>query len=210
MFNSKKCKKCEGKIKDNYDFCPYCGLDLRNPEKDTRDFGILGKGNNINGFPLVGGGGFGVSDRIIERILRNFANSVPELMKNLDKQVENMDTEVQSFPNGIQIRFGNANLNKKKRQPKKAISQEQINRMSKLPRVEGKSEVRRFSDKVVYDIKAPGIESVEDVFVSKLESGYEVKAIGKKKVYVNSLPVNLPLKGYAIDNEGLKVEFGLI
>ena len=59
-------------------------------------------------------------------------------------------------------------------------------------------------------MKAPGIESVEDVFISKLESGYEVKAIGKKKVYVNSLPVNLPLRGYGIDvSKGLMVEFGL-
>ena len=209
MFNSKKCKKCEGKIKDNYDFCPYCGLDLRNPEKDIKDFGILGKGNNVTGFPLVGGGGFGVTDRIIERILRNFANSVPELMKNLDKKMENMDTEVQSFPNGIQIRFGNTIKNKKMHQQKKTINQEQINRMSKLPRSEAKAEVRRFSDKIVYEIKAPGIETVDDVFVSKLETGYEVKAIGKKKVYVNSIPVNLPLRGYTIDNEGLKVEFGL-
>ena len=37
----------------------------------------------------------------------------------------------------------------------------------------------------------------EDIFISKLESGYEIKAIGSKKIYVNSVPINLPLKQYS-------------
>ena len=72
-----------------------------------------------------------------------------------------------------------------------------------------KTNVRRLSDKVVYELKTTGIESVDDVFVSKLESGYEIKAIGNKKVYVNSLPVSLPMKGYSISDAGITVEFAL-
>ena len=79
--------------------------------------------------------------------------------------------------------------------------------MSNLPRAPAKTSVRRLSDKVVYELSAPGIESVEDVFVSKLENGYEIKAIGGKKVYVNSLPVNLQLKGFSISENKLLVEF---
>jgi len=205
MFKGKKCKRCESKIKDIFDFCPYCGLDLRNPEKDMEDFGMLGKNNDVRGYPLVGGlGGFGVTDRMISSLFNS-------LVKNLEKQMKDVDPEVQSFPNGIKIRFGPAGRKQEKdrKQVRRTITQEQIRRMSKLPRVEAKADVRRLSDKVVYEIKAPGIESTDDVFVSKLESGYEVKAIGKKKVYVNSLPVNLPLKGFTITNKGLTVEFGL-
>jgi hypothetical protein len=204
MFKGKKCVRCEGKVKDSYDFCPYCGLDLMNPEKDEQDFGMLGKNNQVQGAPMVGGlGGFGITDKMINSIFNSLA-------KNIEKQMQNMDPEVQTMPNGIKIRLGPQGQQKKpKKNVRKGITEEQINRMAGMPRTEAKANVRRLSDKVVYDLSAPGVESVDDVFVSKLESGYEVKAIGKKKVYVNSLPVNLPLRGFSVSEKGLKVEFGL-
>jgi len=206
MFNGKKCARCEGKTKDSYDFCPYCGLDLGNPEKDLEDFGMLGKNNDVKGYPLVGGlGGFGITDRMIDSLFKNVVKSLEKQMKNVD-----LGPEVQSFPNGIKIRLGGQPQKKAKRKEvRKTITDEQVKRMSKLPRVEAKANVRRLSDKVVYELNAPGVEDVDDVFVSKLENGYEVKVIGKKKVYVNSLPVNLPLKGYRLSDKGLTVEFGL-
>ncbi len=207
MFKKNYCNKCEGKLKDSYNYCPYCGLDLRNPEKDMRDFGVIGK-NNLEGTPLVGGGGtgFGITDKMISSVMNS-------LIKNLGKQFDNMDSQnVKSSPKGIQIRFGappKSAQQKKKEIIEKEITSEQIKRMSKLPRSEAKTNVRRFSDKVVYDLKASGIEDVKDIFVSKLESGYEIKAIGKTKVYVNSIPVNLPLKKYSLSKSGMSVEFGL-
>ena len=209
MFKTKKCEKCGGKIKDKFDFCPYCGLNLANPEQDIRDFGMLGKNDRIEGYPLVGGvGGMGISERLIDSLFKN-------LIKNLEKQMQNSQVEgpeIQNFKNGIKISLGG--LLQKKKTPKQTptrriITEEQIKRMGGLPRVEAKSDVRRFSDKIVYDLKAVGIGHVNDVFISRLESGYEIKAIGKKKIYVNSIPVNLPLKGYSITEKGLKVEFGL-
>ncbi len=207
MFKKEKCSKCKEKIKESYSFCPVCGSDLRNPKKDERDFGMLGK-NNIEEYPMVGGGGFGISDKIIEKLLNNLMKSMPDLMKGLEKGMNNNGSEVEQLPNGIRIQFG-APKKGEKQDKKKGITQEQINKMSGKPRAEAKTSVRRLTDRVVYELKAVGIEAVEDVFVSKLENGYEVKAIGKNKVYVNTLPVNLPLKGYRIDDKGLMVEFGL-
>jgi hypothetical protein len=205
MFKGKKCKRCEEKIKDSFDFCPYCGLDLSNPEKDMQDFGMLGKGNHIQGYPLAGGmGGFGMTDKMINSLVRS-------LMKNLDKQMRMLDSDVQTSPRGIKIKFGvpHREKNEKKQQQKRVLTEAQIKKMSDLPRAEAKTNVRRLSDKVVYELKTNGLESSDDVFVSKLESGYEVKAIGDKKIYVNSIPVNLPLKGFSVTENGLKVEFGL-
>lgn len=205
MFKGKKCSRCNEKIKDSFDFCPYCGLNLASPERDMENFGMLGKNNEVAGYPLTGGlGGLGITDKMIDSLFKS-------LVKNLEKQMKDVDPEVQSFPNGIKIRFGNApsQQKKKKKEQQRVVTQDQIDRMSKLPRGEAKANVRRLSDKVVYELKAPGVESSSDVFVSKLESGYEVKAIGKRKVYVNSIPVNLPLKGYSINDSGLNVEFGL-
>jgi len=206
MFKREKCPKCKTGIKEKYSFCPTCGRDLRNPKKDERDFGLLGK-NNVEQLPLVGGGGFGISDKIIEKLLNNLVRSMPEMMKGFEKQFQ--ESEVEEIPNGIRIKFGNIPVRKKKVIKRKGITQDQLDKMSGKPRVEAKTEVRRLSDKIVYELRAPGIEDVNDVFVSKLENGYEVKAIGKKKVYVNSLPINLPLKGYSVDDSKLFVEFGL-
>ncbi len=201
-----KCMKCKSKVKDSFDFCPYCGLDLRNPEEDMRNFGALGKNNFVSGAPLVGGlGGLGISDKMISSIFNS-------LMKSLEKQMKNSQMDganVQNLPNGIRIQFGVPQQKQQQKAVRKGITPEQIKRMEGLPRVEAKSSVRRLSDKIVYELGASGIESPEDVFISKLESGYEVKAIGKKKVYVNSLPVDLPLKGIRIDGKTLSVEFGL-
>lgn len=209
MFGKEKCPKCKTSVKEKYSFCPTCGRDLRNPKKDERDFGLLGK-NNVEQFPLVGGGGFGISDKIIEKILNSFMRNMPDVMKNLEKQMEQAGSEVEEIPNGIRISFGVPGKHAaRKKAVRKKITEDQIKKMTGKPRVEAKTNVRRFSDKIVYELNALGIEDIDDVFVSKLENGYEVKAIGKKKVYVNSLPINLPLKGYRLDDNGLSVEFGL-
>ena len=211
MFKGKDCQRCGEKVKGSFDYCPYCGLNLSNPKKDLEDFGMIGKSNKIEGYPMTGGlGGFGITDKMINSIFRS-------LMKNIEGQMKSMDTselgEVQNFPNGIRIQFGVPG-GKKRKKPKnglerKDITEEQIKRMYGLPRIEAKTNVRRLADKVVYELLTPGVDNIEDVFVQKLESGYEIKAIGKKKVYVNSIPVNLPLRAYSISEKGLNVEFGL-
>lgn len=205
MFGKSKCVKCNNKIKDSFDFCPHCGTDLRNPEKDMKDYGMFGK-NDVMGAPLAGGiGGLGISERMINSLMKSLVNAIDKQMRAAEPE---LNAQVQNFPNGVRIKFG-APGQKKKKEVKKGITEEQLKRMAGLPRVEGKTNVRRLSDKVVYEIKTNGVESVDDVFVSRLESGYEIKAIGKKKVYVNSLPVNLPMKSYSITEDGLVVEFGL-
>ena len=64
-----------------------------------------------------------------------------------------------------------------------------------------------WTDKLIYELSTPGLDSKEDIFLSKVETGYEVKAIGSKKVYVNTLQVNLPLHDLSVANNKLLVEF---
>lgn len=210
MFGKKSCPKCNEKVKNSYGFCPFCGHNQSNSEKDMRDYGMLGKNDGVEGFPMVGGGNMGFSEKMIGSLMNN-------LFKALDKEMKSTlrdngeESNVETLPNGIRIHFGVPKQVEPKRKQIRAnnVTADQVKKMSGLPRTEAKTSVRRLSDKVVYELDAPGIESVQDVFVSKVESGYEVKAIGKKKVYINNLPVNLPLKGYAINTKGLTVEFGL-
>ena len=213
MFSSKKCQRCEGKLKEEYSFCPYCKLDLRNPESDMRDFGMLGKNDSVLGAPLLGGGGADMNNSVMGAIFNNVMKMMESQLKNLD--VEKMDfgdskPEISMLPNGIQIKIGpHMHKHKAPEVKPRIISDDQRERMTKLPRGQAKAQVRRLSDKVIYELATPGVDKVDDIFVSKVESGYEVKAVGNKKVYFNSLQINLPLRKYSIKEDCLTLEFGL-
>lgn len=214
MFSSKKCQRCEGKLKEEYSFCPFCKLDLRNPQADMKDFGMLGKNDSVFGAPLLGGGGVDMNNSIVNSIFNNVMKMMENQLKNLDgEKLDFGDSkpEISMFPNGIQIKMGpHTHRRPKAPEPKpRVISEDQKDRLSKLPRGQAKTEIRRMSDSVVYELATPGVDNVNDIFVSKVESGYEVKALGKKKIYFNSLQVNLPLKKYSIIEDKLTLEFSL-
>ncbi len=198
-----KCFECNSKVSNAFDFCPYCGNSLIDREQELKDFGMLGKSDGIDEEIEIEG--YGVFDKMINSVMKS-------LVKNLGKQMEDLHekSEIRSMPNGISISVGMPRKSSEKKvvyQKEPKLTEKQIAKMGKLPRAEAQSNVRRLADKVVYELKATGISSLDDIFVTKLENGYEVKAIGKTKVYVNTLPVELPLKGYGINKEGLIVEF---
>jgi len=212
MFFGKKkpstmCSQCNSKIEDSFSFCPYCGGSLLDPEQEIRDFGMLGRNDvpsqkSPNQFPLADLG-------ITDKMLNSMISSLTKTLARQFNEAEN-SPEIENLPNGIKIRIGGPIRKenpKKTASAKKVITEKQIQKMSNLPRMEAKANIRRFSDKIVYEMTTPGLESVQDVFISKLESGYEIKAIGSKKVYINSPPINLPLRGYKIEKGHLFVEF---
>jgi hypothetical protein len=212
MFFDKKnkCKLCDSKIKEEFSYCPYCGHHLLSKGEEMREFGMLGK-NDSTREPIEDQlAPLGITDKLISSLING-------LIKNIDKQVREVSgddkTEVTQFPNGVRIKI-NANPMRKvkkteQKQPQRKISEDQLKKLSELPREIAKSKIRRLSDKVIYELAAPGVESPDNIFFSKLESGYEIKAIGKKKIYVNSVPIELPLRGFAIDKDKILVEFKL-
>jgi len=202
---------CKSSVNKEYSFCPHCGYSMVDIEEEIKEFGMLGRMDEVaqpkaqpNSVNL------GITDKLINSLMQNLMKSLDAQMKNPEK---NGVPEIQSFPNGIRIKIGMEEPTKKATKKEKkqtiTITEEQIKRMASMPRTTGKTNMRRLPDKVVYEISAPGIQSLQDIFVSKLESGYEVKAIGKNKVYVNSLPINLPMKSYAITEKGINIEFSL-
>lgn len=215
MFFGKKpkCPRCKSKLNDEFSFCPYCGLSLIDPEKEMRDFGMLGKNDSLS-TPIAPEMQF--ADQIFSTLVNSLAKSIDQQIKEMEKtqiqpNIEN--AEIKALPNGFSIRIGPVPIHqahpqqKPPQQNKKAISDEQLKKMSSFPRTEAKTKVRRLSNSIVYEMAAPGIESIKDIFISKLESGYEIKAIGKNKVYTNTIPVTLPIKRYSIDPEKLYIEF---
>lgn len=212
-----KCKNCNSEIEEKFSFCPYCGRSLLNNEKEMKDFGMLGKNDFDDSIEKNPMSQFGLTDKLINSIMNSVIKSMDKQMKGaIESDAQNLDNSnarIEQLPNGIKISIGMPQpakqAQKPKQQQRKHITEAQLERMSKMPREEAKTKIRRLSDRVVYEISAAGITSPEDVLISKLESGYEIKAIGKSKVYVNSIPVTLPLRGFSFDEKKLSVEFKL-
>jgi len=210
-----ECESCGTAIDKNYSFCPHCGDSIIDLEEEAKDFGMLGRSNSSR--DMLGNSGmegFGIMDKMLSSVMN-------QLTKNLEKQLGNMgdikngsnNTRIEALPNGLKISIGPSIKPTKPKKTKsnevqKNITDEQLGRMAGLPRVPAKTSMKRFGDKIIYELSAPGIKSPEDIFVSKLESGYEIKAIAEKKVYVNSLPLELPLNALALTENKLIIEFG--
>jgi len=214
FFNKKKkenikCENCDSKISEKFSFCPYCGFSLIDPAYEAKEYGMLGKHDieQISNNPF---GNLGVTDKIIGSLMNTLVKTLGQEFKEFEKHEKTETAEIKAMPNGIRIKIspGNAVKRQVAQLPKVKISDEQLKRMSSLPRTSAKTSVKRLSDRVIYELSVPGINSANDVFVSKLESGYEIKVLGDK-VYTNTLPISLPLKNLAIDKNKLFIEFNL-
>lgn len=212
----RKCEECGSKSEGKFSFCPHCGNNFIDTMKEREEFGLLGRSDYVDHEEEAPLQNFGMFDKLVNSMMSS-------MMKNLDKQFKgqfkdfesDLDrTEVKTFPNGVRIKISGpmnpavAQARKKKLVPvKREIGADQLKRIGTLPRAKAKTAVKRFGDRVVYELSTPGVNSVDDIFVSKLESGYEIKAIGDKKVYVNNVPINLPLRKYSILKNKLQIEF---
>lgn len=204
MFFNKKTKKlecanCTKELEEKFIFCPYCGKQSKSKQDIQKDYGLIGATDEpILQNPMAAAG-------ILGGMLAPMMQGIVEsLMQRADSP------EITQMPNGISIKMNAKPQKKPKEKTLKAnLSDEQAKRMINLPRHQAKTKVRRLADKVIYDIDAPGIEAIEDILVSKLENGYEIKAISKNKVYTNSIPINLPLVQYSFNEKGISMEFAL-
>src|SRR3989344_3748821 len=159
MFGKKKCKSCGEKLSNNHSFCPSCGT----PQKDIKRENLFQDDNwgmlgKMDAFPEPD---FQTAEI---RLPRGFDMLFKSLMKNLDKQFKEIDKE-----------FGNQN---------------NINSNKKLPPGirSGGISIRRFADRVVYEIALPGVKSIKDISITKLENSIEIKAVSKDKAYFKLIP----------------------
>jgi DNA-directed RNA polymerase subunit RPC12/RpoP len=216
FFNKKiRCSHCNSKIGSDNNYCNICGSKIKTKEKEIEDYGILGRidedmSSQINPFKEE----TTFTDKMINSFITSIMKSLEKQFSEMDKKLETdmQNAEVKQTPNGIMIRFNpqmkSSNINKPQiKVVKKQITDEQRDKISKLPRTKAKSDIKRLNKSLIYELITPGVSSMDDVFISKLEEGYEIKAIGTKKMYVNSFPIDLPLKRLSLQKDKLIVEF---
>ncbi len=214
MFN-KKCPKCKNKIGKTYDFCPFCGKNLKS-KYDNEDFGLLGKSDFIDKEENTFGFGGGFMDKMINKAMKMIEKQMREMPNefnqnpNQNQGKPNPNMHVQFFVNGKKVfpqklQTPQNNLNSPKK-IKKELSKEKAEKFAKLPRKEPKTTMKRLAGKLVYELAMPGVKDVEDVLINQLENSIEVKALSKNKVYSKTLKVNLPIINYELDKGNFILE----
>ncbi len=196
MIKKKKCSVCRKRIRDSYSFCPNCGSQIENCEEK---WGLLGRNDLENGKPGIIEG---LGDKIINKMIsstfkmlekelkkgfpnpQNFPKTKMKLMINGREIVppEKKDYQTDSNTKFLPIEFSNENLKKWKKMKKK----------------EPKSKLKRVENKIEYEVEVPGVNSIKDISIIKLENSLEIKAVGKKTGYIKRIPINLPLKKYSL------------
>jgi HSP20 family molecular chaperone IbpA len=215
MFNKKNCPRCEEKIKSSYDFCPSCGLKLN--DNSERKWGMLGKKDYIDEFstPLPSFGG--ISGSFMNKMI---GSAMKMIEKEMNKEFEkgnqenpkiNSNTRIRLMVNGKEITPHIKNLRKEtEKTPSKKLpidfSKENLKKFQKLTKKEPKTHVRRIGDKLTYELEVPGVKSINDVSISQMEGGLEVKAVADKKAYFKNISIDLPLIKYVLSKEILSLE----
>ena len=210
MFKKKKCNKCGEKINENFDFCPTCGNRIKNNE----DWGMLGKNDFTEDNSFFETPGFGFLNKMLGNAMKMLEKEMQKEMKRGNEE-RGLKTNFELYINGKKVNPANIKVtrqpirqitNEKRKIIKKEFSEDKIKKLSKLPRKEPSTNIKRFSDKIIYEIDVPGVKSIEDVSIVPLENSIEIKAIGKDKVYSKLIPMNLPIINYKLEKAKLILE----
>ncbi len=76
----------------------------------------------------------------------------------------------------------------------------------KLPKKQPETNVRRFSNKIVYEIEVPGVESIKNISITQLENSIEIRAVSKKNAYEKIIQIGLPIEKYGLSDGKLVLE----
>ena len=198
MFGKQRCPFCGNKTGKKYLFCPYCGKSLKEKNRDeffTPSFKL--------GFPF-------------NSLIRQMEKQIEKQFKELDAElgefrmpeaakrmpVEGLSISISSSSNGppiIKVRSlgDDARIEKEgareiKKIPQKKLSEEEAEKISKLPKEEPKTSVRRLTDKIIYEIEIPEVKK-ENIIINKLQNSIEIKAFSKDKAFFKLIPLALPI-----------------
>lgn len=220
----KQCKRCGENMSKKFDFCPHCGFAVKK-QNDSEDYGMLGKNDEAEEefnkiFPGMSGGMFNkmlsgaikMLEKEMQKGFKNTKEEEPKMPKNNfqmyinGKKVNLEDMEQIPFLQGQNLPIKRI-IKKPTNQQLPVPSEDIIKKATKLPRKEAEAELKRLANKIIYEIEAPGLKSMDRVLIRKLEQGVEVKIFAKDKVLYKNLAVKLPLIAYYLKQQKLFLEF---
>jgi HSP20 family molecular chaperone IbpA len=161
-----------------------------------------------------------MTNKILDKIIGNVMGSAIKMIeKEITRDMTNLNKQPlpQNFRlmvNGKEIPLGKRTPVKKikkeikeiKEMPNKSFSEKQRRLFSKLDKAEPKTNLKRLPNKIIYEISMPGVNSIENVAINRLENTIEVKAISNSKAYYKIIKIGLPIKDYYFYNKKLILE----
>ncbi|HKL24427.1 MAG TPA: zinc ribbon domain-containing protein [Candidatus Nanoarchaeia archaeon] len=222
MLRKKSCPKCGKKINQKDNFCSNCGSSLKDPAKKQKEWGLLGSDDstNLDSNQNTMGGGLiekmigGVAkmlEKEMQKELKNNSNNT-NLQDNINQE-KNLPNNFKLMINGKEINLGDKKQTKQEKENKqKELTQKDLplNKLSGFAgnnKKEPSTSVKRFSDKILYEINLPGIESQKELSITKLENSIEVRAKSKNNSYFKVIPIDSPITGYNFTKGKLSLEF---
>lgn len=236
MFNKKIKCRCGKKVDVKYAFCPYCGADLkaklvREKARDQEVDGMLKQVESAFNVPFFMKFPFEkLVKQMVKEVDKQFheydamlsqEQNQNEAEKNPNVMASGISISVNTSPEGepvIEVKqFGQGQEEKLqkikvdepkqyKKLPKSFFTEAETSKLSKLPRQEPKTKVRRLTDKIIYEISLPGVKQEKNIIINKLQNSIEIKAFAKDKAYFKLIPVDLAIKDYKLSNEVLILE----
>ncbi len=229
MFNKKIKCLCGKKVDKKFEFCPYCGRNVQekaNYEKvrDKQVDAIMKDFEKAFGMPSLMKFPFeGLVKKMVKDIDKQFQEHDEQLSKQNNPQIikSGLSISINSSPEGepiikvrqlggnnTQIKNNFSSINqpiKDKKLPEK-IKDRTAEKLSKLPKQEPETTVRRLTDRIIYEISLPGVKNEKNLFIQKLQNSIEIRAFSDKQSYFKMIPVSFPLKNWKFDNEKLILE----
>jgi len=199
----KKCSSCDRRVSKKSNYCYNCGSPVGkvSNKREEEDFGLLGRSDSLRE----------VTNEL--RLPFGLGKMVNSLVKQLENQLKEMDFEDEKVPRGFRIKVstGGPQMNQVVKEPvrvieKEEVSQKEIDRRIKLPKIETNSRIRRLGDKIIYEIETPGVKSRSDIVLTKLATGIEIKAYSKNKCYVKFIPLTVEVERYFLKQDKVFVE----
>ena len=185
---------------------------------------MLGTDDFVGGFDNFSNSMFrGMNGGILGKMLNNaFKMLEKEMQKDLERNSNNISsgkTNFQLFINGKKIPLGqngkDVNI-KVKKVPKKTLkelaplyfSKDKRQEFLKLEKEEPSTNIKRLSDTIIYEVNMPGVNSLENISIIRLENSIEIKAIApeKNKAYSKIIKIGLPIVNYELSQEKLVLE----
>jgi len=204
----RKCKKCGEKVNSKHRFCSNCGMSLKKISQE--DWGMLGEKDIEEQEPF--------SNSLLDSFAGNMFNKMlggamkmleKEMKKEISRESIQPKTNFRLMINGKEIDLKNVNQPKQIEKKEKFLEdfpKKSLKRFSELPKKEPKTSVKRLSNTVIYEINLPGVKSLEDLSIVKLENSIEIKAVAKDKAYFKLIPVNLLILDYELEKGKLILE----
>jgi len=204
----KKCKKCGEKVNFRSKFCSNCGTPLK--KVNSEDWGMLGKNDIEEQNPSPNSLLDGFTGNMFNKMLGSAMKMLEQEMKReISKENIQPKTNVRLMINGKEIDLKNVNQKKEVEKREKILEdfpKKSLKKFSELPRKEPKTSVKRLSNTVIYEINLPGVKSLADLSIVKLENSIEIKAVAKDKAYFKLIPVNLSILDYELEKGKLILE----